>query len=118
MSWKLILPILGFMIDVIAASEKRVTRVEEPILASPAPTALRRQAYSNICGYENANVLSQFTCNEGSACFAEPSYNVAGYCCRIGNFASCTGPTQCIAEASLSASCNGDCSSNERITKW
>ncbi|KAK4611998.1 hypothetical protein CLAFUW4_13103 [Fulvia fulva] len=62
------------------------------------------------------SAISRLSCPQGSSCAAQPSNNVAGGCCRLGD-ASCILATACIESSSLSASCGSDCQANSYVTK-
>ncbi|KAF2267546.1 hypothetical protein CC78DRAFT_530655 [Lojkania enalia] len=93
---------------------------------SPAPTEgprvggaieLFKREDDNTCGYINGEYTRSLTCNnENYVCATNSYYGVHG-CCDPDGISTCSLYTTCIPSSLMSASCTGDCSTNELVAK-
>ncbi|KAF2116238.1 hypothetical protein BDV96DRAFT_46397 [Lophiotrema nucula] len=93
---------------------------------SPAPTRapdmgalelFKRDAGDNTCGYISGVSSRSLTCNNANyVCATNTAYGVHG-CCDPNGISTCSIPTTCIPSSLMSASCTGDCSTNDYIAK-
>lgn len=97
---------------------------------SPAPTQApelgmmgamelfkRETIGDDTCGYVSGESTRSLTCNNANYICATNSYYGVHGCCDPSSISDCSLPTTCIPSTEMSASCTGDCSTNDYIAK-